>query len=155
MVDNSNKSLFVSFGSHILDNQTNSYSYVNNTIDIPNEKVEKILSKFTGLHFYFINKKMATYLLEQTFNMTYQLDIHLGICASYQNYYDTFQFLNVDTGSIKQDKSFISDVQLYNIKDDELFQITKNMSPFLPIELIHLIIWFSHLEIAGGSAPNL
>jgi len=151
---NLNNGYFVTFGSKILniENENENYYYYNQYTDdishlnIETESIENIRSRFMSSHFYFINQNMIKYLLQNIHNLTYQIDIQIGIIASkilfsYCNEYKHHKFLNINTNCIQQHTNYISDIQFYKISSKKLFSIL-NKKYNVPLELIEKIIFF-------------
>jgi GR25 family glycosyltransferase involved in LPS biosynthesis len=149
---NENNGYFVTFGSKILDieNENNNYynQYTDNisNLNIENESIENIRGRFMSSHFYFINQNMIKYLLQNIHNLTYQIDIQIGIIAgkiltTYRTEFKHHKFLNINTNCIQQNTNYISDIQFYKISPKELFSIL-NKKYNVPLELIEKIIFF-------------
>ena len=117
---NNNNKLFISFNSNIVK--------LNNFPDTSIEdysNIKKINGLLVGTHFYYINYNMAKYLLTSCINITYQIDIEIGIIALKKYYCDYIKFLNIDTKCIRQSKKFNSDIQYYMISINELNNILR------------------------------
>ena len=149
---NEKNGYFVTFGSKILniENENNYYynQYTDNisNLNIENENIEPIRCSFMSSHFYFINQNMIKYLLQNIHNLTYQIDIQIGIIAgeiltAYSNEFKHHKFLNINTNCIQQNTNYKSDIQFYKISPKELFSIL-NKKYIIALELIEKIIFF-------------
>lgn len=81
---NINNRIFITINSKIIK-ITNLYDYYNDNY-IPEylqnyNKISKINGPIVGTHFYYINYNMAKYLFSKCVNLTYQIDISIGILA--------------------------------------------------------------------------
>ena len=73
-----------------------------------------------GCHFYYLNLKMATFLLKKLKHISYQIDIEISNLAKV---YNDHLFLNVESSSIVQSSQFPSDIQFYSISKHEISYI--------------------------------
>ena len=150
--DNINVSSLNSFISD-LNSYSNNYAntlentgYINNSnylnhVNIKRFPVSSNIT-ITGTHFYIINNKMASFLLENTKYCNYQIDIEISFLAkkNWYNYNINHPiFLNIEDNCIKQSSKFKSDCQLYVITKKELSNvlnfnedISENILSFIP-----------------------
>lgn len=70
-----------------------------------------------GCHFYYLNLKMATFLVKKLKHISYQIDIEISNLAKV---YNDHIFLNVESSSIIQSSQFPSDIQFYSISKHEI-----------------------------------
>lgn len=70
-----------------------------------------------GCHFYYLNLKMATFLVKKLKHISYQIDIEISNLAKV---YNDHIFLNVESSSIVQSSQFPSDIQFYSISKHEI-----------------------------------
>jgi GR25 family glycosyltransferase involved in LPS biosynthesis len=145
LVDDDSKAYLVTFNSRTNYNYEDydNYNYDFFNMQVSSEKIERTANRFTGCHFYYINKKMITEIIDSVNDMTYQFDIHLGEVSKRYLYYSTYLFLNVNTDSIQQRTDYISDTQPYFITPQTLFNISNRITPFLPFEIIEKIVFFT------------
>ena len=95
------------------------------------DDVEVINNPLIGLHFYYISKGMAKYLVEKLDKITYQIDIEIGILSSKSlNLNRNKLFINFKTDSLKQNNKFKTDIQYYIITENEVSNLLK-----LPIDV--------------------
>jgi len=90
-------------------NENNYYRNINKTF------CHNISGPIYGTHFYYINYEMATLLLHNINELTYQIDIEIGLIAKKKSSYGCNIFININMEYIKQSKKFKSDIQLYRI----------------------------------------
>ena len=137
------KPIFITFNSNINTNTNiilnETYYYDNiNPSDHNGIYFKKITDKFIGLHFYYINRPMIKYLLEQfyIYRLTYQIDIQFYTYISNFNFHNSHIY-NLSTNSIIQSKKFISDIQWFNYRPNSLSIVLK-----LPIDISENIYKF-------------
>lgn len=89
-----------------------------------------------GCGYYYLNLKMATFLLKKLKHISYQLDIEISNLAKI---YTGHLFLNVECSSITQSDKFVSDIQFYQISQHEISRllnlnvdISKQIWSYLP-----------------------
>ena len=117
---NIKRSMFITFNSKIFPYLPSTNKFVNNK---GFNCIKFLNTPFIGLHFYYLNNKMANYLLKKLKKIKYQLDIEIGILASivYPNIqYSDPIFGNIPSNDIIQSKKFSSDIQYYNISFQEI-----------------------------------
>lgn len=155
-ISDKSKEVFISFNSKQVkiddDNYTinyyippefhnyRGYEYYNNrnVNHQDNHNLEVIKYPIVGTHFYYISKGMAKYLVEKLNKITYQIDIEIGLLAGKNTNPDRKNlFLNLKTNSIKQNIKFKTDIQYYNIDENELCSVLN-----LPFDVIKIIYDF-------------
>tara|TARA_B110000208_G_C11798478_1_gene440730 strand:+ start:5742 stop:6611 length:870 start_codon:yes stop_codon:yes gene_type:complete len=107
-------------------NTNSNYCYCETEKSILNTEleIEKIRNVFIGTFFYLINNKMAKLLLDNIYNIKYQIDIEIGLFAKKYIYNDNKAiFLNIKTDTLQISKKFKSTIQYYNITLQELEDI--------------------------------
>tara|TARA_B110000037_G_C17119124_1_gene505022 strand:+ start:2281 stop:3093 length:813 start_codon:yes stop_codon:yes gene_type:complete len=115
--------LFITFNSKIRNSNS-----LNN--------VEKINNAFTNCQFYIINNNMATNLYSNCINITYQIDIQIGLTIKKFNNNYTDKCLNFNDSGICHSKKFKSDIQYYFLKYEDLQCLN------LDDDIIHHILTF-------------
>jgi GR25 family glycosyltransferase involved in LPS biosynthesis len=86
--------------------------------------VEKIMDPFLGLHFYYVNKEMCEFLIENISMISYQIDIEIGLLSKV-NKYRPLYFLNYKTDILTQNNKFMSDIQPFYYSPTSLSIILK------------------------------
>lgn len=89
-----------------------------------------------GSHFYYLNLKMASFLLNKLRHIQYQLDIEISNLAKV---YSCHLFLNIESSSIYQSEQFPSDIQFHLISRDDIsklfnfnLDLSENIWSYLP-----------------------
>ena len=124
-----NTSVLINFNSKVL----NSYSVGSN--------LHRIKSKYTGSHFYILNKYAAIYLKSRIWPILYQIDIEIGLL------HNDFHLYNMDNCGMKTNPSIPSTVQ---ICDHDSLNV---VFPLLPKSIILNIVKFlpsQYMEYSYG-----
>ena len=139
--NSSGKPLFITFNSKNFPCNFDAYPYYDTNYINPYglNGFRTINKPFTGLHFYYLNRRMAKFLWSNIKLIKYQLDIEIGLLAAKRAYplNNDIIFCNLHTKTIIQSKKFKSDIQYYPISIEELGNILK-----LPDEIIRIIYEF-------------
>ena len=138
--DNSLKATFILFnGKYIKNNYYHEYdsyysqteslgSYINPYDHYSDIKYFPYFNySVIGCHFYYLNLKMATFLLKKLKHISYQIDIEISDLAKV---YNDHIFLNVESSSIIQSSQFHSDIQFYSISKHEISYLFNLNTPF-------------------------
>jgi GR25 family glycosyltransferase involved in LPS biosynthesis len=136
---NKSKDIFLTFNStQIRFNPSSSYNYIPpnyippnyinynfiNTYNYTSENnLELINNPIIGTHFYYLSKGMAKYLIDNLEKITYQIDIEIGLLSGKVLNNMRKHFINLKTNSIKQSNKFQTDIQYYNIAENEISNI--------------------------------
>lgn len=111
------------------------YWYDDMNRDIIKNKVYTLTKPFTGTYFYYINRHMAKYLLENLTKLTYQIDIEIGLLANRHYNNNMFYAYNTDNlGTVELG----TDIQTYIIDLFYLEQSLRDISN-IPKEITNII----------------
>jgi GR25 family glycosyltransferase involved in LPS biosynthesis len=131
-----NKAIFISFNSEDFNCEYLNIQNINNNEFYSKNGyngIKKLNRPIIGTHFYYINKKMARYLISSLKKIKYQIDIEIGLLSMIKENFDkTRIFGNIICKSIIQSKKYVSDIQNYLISVNEmnsvfLFKIDANL----------------------------
>jgi GR25 family glycosyltransferase involved in LPS biosynthesis len=117
-----NPSIFIVFNSHKLDsNITNYNSYSQYDYKFNSSNLNIIRFPIKGIFFYYINLNMAKYFLKYIQQITYQIDIEIGLLS--QNANEKTKFFNYNTYNLIQSNKFKTDIQTYLITSKDIGHI--------------------------------
>ena len=128
-----NRPIYIIFSGKYIENKNDDNNYYYYLQSNQNENVNDVLSQFgsypeikhfpyidysvIGCGYYYLNLKMATFLLQKLKHISYQLDVEISNLAKI---YTGNLFLNVESSSISQSNKFTSDIQFYQISQYEI-----------------------------------
>ena len=106
--------------------------------------LHRIKSRYTGSHFYILNKYAAIYLQSRIWPILHQIDIEIGLL------YNDFYLYNMDNCGIKTNPSIPSTVQICD------YDSLKIVFPLLPKSVIQNIVKFLPSQYKSNyNPPNI
>ena len=109
--------------------------------------IKLIKQKLDKFNFYYIDNKMANYLLNELYiknNVTFQLMFEIDNLIQrtlYKEFIHNVKFYNLNTFSINRinEDFFPSDIQISRLSNNQLYNILKSKDINLPKDIINLI----------------
>lgn len=93
--------------------------------DIVKNKVYNLSKPFTGTYFYYVNRQMASYLLQNITKLTYQIDIEIGMLAVRERYNNMFFGYTTDNLTTE---NLGTDIQTYIIDQKYLGKCLRDIN---------------------------